>query len=412
MILNQKQWLRSTVFSGHIESRLRKCYSVNYLISALESTERKEIEPISSSTQKKPHSKKLSPKDISKLLITPSRLNDIFRHDFYLKPTQRNIEVTQSMFKNAKFELEWTFDKYQDIPDIKYEILKHSRDELLKNVEKRTEFVETSLNSRKTFGINPNLLKPLPEILLLGHTNSGKSSLINTLFLKKRDSVNYDYNEYAYVSKKAGYTKTLNCYNVGNKFRIIDSPGYGMFGEEKQGEVVLEYISKRRLLRRVFIIIDGVRGFLEEDIQIINHLTDEGVPFEIVFTKIDQVINSFAPTKAINKLKKSKVSANLRSESASLIEKTNDKVIKYFNEMIDSINLRDLATLPRILFNNSMTNSYVDKRYGYKEIRYCILESCGLLIENSSLRNPEENEASENKRRRKTSVKYVSVKNS
>ena len=156
--------------------------------------------------------------------------------------------MSQGVFSRAQFKLEWTLAQYDDIPDVKYQRLKAE-------LEATTSSLET------------HLLHPLPEILFLGHTNVGKSSLVNNLFGEGSGTL-------AYVSHQPGYTQTMNCYNVGKKFRLIDSPGYGMRGEEKQGQMVLEYLERRKVLRQVYVLIDAAQGMLPEDEEMLEHLID------------------------------------------------------------------------------------------------------------------------------------------
>lgn len=203
----------------------------------------------------------------------------------------------QHFFKTAKPSLSWTLADYDEIPDVKYDRLAEEREEKYGNLDPyfKNETTENMLNSRKTFGIKPDLLQQLPEILLIGHTNTGKSSLINRLFLDKEKIKRSE--QLAYVSARAGYTKTMNCFTVSNKLRIVDSPGFGWHGEEVQGKMVIDYISKRSALKMIYFLIDCTVGIREEDTIIIEHLVDLGVPFSIIFTKAE---NKFAIEKLIS----------------------------------------------------------------------------------------------------------------
>ncbi|KAK6455577.1 putative GTP-binding protein engB [Scheffersomyces xylosifermentans] len=357
--------------------------SIDYLLTALKPTNAKNDSASSSSknststlqkAEEAPISGVLPPRDLRKLVLTPSDLTNHFRQPEYAPPSIKVIGEAQAFFNRSKVTLEWTLANYEEIPDIKYELLQQKRSQGIREMDPfyKTEYHENLANSKKTFGIPPEQLRPLPEVLLLGHTNVGKSSLLNNLLVNSKAL------EYAYVSQKAGYTKTLNCFNIGRKLRVIDSPGYGMFGESKQGKVVLEYISKRHLLRRVFILIDSVEGFREEDIQMMDHLVSEGVPFEIVFTKVDVIIAKFMPKKSVfnSTTKKSKAE---RLEAARLVEEGNAKIIEYFERMVSTAQLDEVVTVPRLIFNMAVTNRYADKIHGFKEVRTIILESCGLL---------------------------------
>lgn len=255
---------------------------------------------------------------------------------------------------------------YDEIPDIKYQRLKAesaAREDL-----NDTRLAEAP-RKRTSFGINPKLLQPLPEVLLLGHTNVGKSSLVNHLLGEKN---------MAFVSRQPGYTRTMNCYNVGDRFRLVDSPGYGARGEEKQGQMVLEYLEKRRILRQVYVLVDSVQGIVAEDGPILDHLIDSGIPFDIVFTKVDKVIDrhmSHIPSNVKLAIKKQTVlPPDARMAYAESIRDTNAKIERYFGKMIHDAHLDQLASLPRIYFNNAYKSAYVRRCHGYQELRHAMLE--------------------------------------
>ena len=307
----------------------------------------------------KPHSN-LPPQDLTKLLITPKKLTINFWPSAYVQPSKVELAMSQGVFSRAQFKLEWTLAQYDDIPDVKYQRLKAE-------LEATTSSLET--HKRKSFGIEPHLLHPLPEILFLGHTNVGKSSLVNNLFGEGSGTL-------AYVSRQPGYTQTMNCYNVGKKFRLIDSPGYGMRGEEKQGQMVLEYLERRKVLRQVYVLIDAAQGMLPEDEEMLEHLIDSGILFDIVLTKVDQVIDRYVaqlPSKVKEAMKKEKTLApKTRLDYANQIKATNRKIETYFTGLIEGVGLNELVTLPRIFFNNAYKSTYVKQCYGYKELRHAM----------------------------------------
>lgn len=350
-------------------------------------------------------------KDVTKLAITPNQLTDHFRYKEYPKPTRRQMSDTQALFNNSSFKLEWTLDKYDEIPYVKYKRLQQEKTAKLSKVEpyRKTEYHQTQLNSKKTFRIQPEHLKPLPEVLLLGHTNVGKSSLVNNLLVNREENKSSKLTtEHAFVSKRAGYTRTLNSFNIGNKLRIMDSPGYGEFGEETQGEIITDYISKCQALRRIFVLVDSVKGFQKEDLHIIDFLISEGISFDLVFTKVDEIIQNFLPKKVVSTKHNSKFqSIDDRLNNVSMMKQSNKKVIEYFTTMIQDSNISNLVTLPKLLFNNAQTNKFVPVRHGYKEIRFEILQSCGLVKEDTkgaTAALDEETDLQQNKLRKKTKV--------
>lgn len=128
----------------------------------------------------------------------------------------------------------------------------------------------------------------LPEFLLVGRSNVGKSSFINTLINRKN---------FAHTSSKPGKTQTLNFYNVNESFYLVDVPGYGYASVDKQtqakfGLMIEEYLMNRDVLKRVFLIIDYRNKPMEDDILMYNFLKYYHKEVTIVATKYDKVSKS------------------------------------------------------------------------------------------------------------------------
>ena len=128
----------------------------------------------------------------------------------------------------------------------------------------------------------------LPEFLLVGRSNVGKSSFINTLIERKN---------FAHTSSKPGKTTTLNFYLVNNEFYIVDVPGYGfaLGGREKQkkfGMMIEEYLKTRSSMRKVFLLVDYRHKPTEDDVLMYNFLTYYNIDVEVVATKYDKVNKS------------------------------------------------------------------------------------------------------------------------
>lgn len=356
---------------------IRRYLSINYLVQSLPKSSPAPLPK--SRPHKPPLSTKIPSEKVLKYVYTPNDLIEYFRDNSYGHPLPAQITRADALFYESKIKHEWTCAEFAEIPDVKVARLSEEQRQKLSAIEpfNRTEYHQNLENSRTSFGIDPLLLRPLPEVLLLGHTNAGKSTLINSLFLNKSEATTGNAStEYAYVSKRAGYTKCLNCYNVGNKLRVVDSPGYGQFGEESQGQVVLDYIQRRKQLRSTFMIIDSTRGIREEDATLVEYLIDNGALFEIIFTKVDVLMQKQFPK--IN-TKPDKHHAQSRIEAYERAKEGNSKVVQYFKKVIDEAGLRELATLPRLIFNNSHTSKLLPKRYGFRDIRFAIAESCGLV---------------------------------
>ena len=123
------------------------------------------------------------------------------------------------------------------------------------------------------------------EFLLVGRSNVGKSSFINTLLGRKN---------LARTSSHPGKTQTLNFYEVNNDFYLIDVPGYG-YAEvskktrEKFGKMIEEYLETRKELKRVFMITDFRHKPTEDDVLMYNFLKYYNLPVTIVATKADKI---------------------------------------------------------------------------------------------------------------------------
>lgn len=127
-----------------------------------------------------------------------------------------------------------------------------------------------------------------PEFLILGRSNVGKSSFINTLVNRKN---------YARTSSKPGKTQTLNFYLIDNICYLVDVPGYGYAQvsnkkQEKFGLMVEEYVKKRKNLKHVFLLIDYRHKPTDNDLMMYDFLKYYNLPVTIVCTKYDKVKKS------------------------------------------------------------------------------------------------------------------------
>ena len=123
------------------------------------------------------------------------------------------------------------------------------------------------------------------EFLLVGRSNVGKSSFINTLVERKN---------FAHTSSKPGKTQTLNFYLVNDTFYLVDVPGYGYanVSKEKQkkfGLMIEDYIKNRSNLQRVFLLVDYRHKPTEDDILMYNYLKYYNLNITIVATKYDKI---------------------------------------------------------------------------------------------------------------------------
>ena len=128
----------------------------------------------------------------------------------------------------------------------------------------------------------------LPEVILCGRSNVGKSSFINSLFNRK---------DLAKTSSTPGKTRSINYYLIDDKFYIVDLPGYGYAKislEERKywGKLIGNFISESGNIVLVFHIIDSRHKPTELDLQLNKILVYNKIPYIIIFTKSDKLKQS------------------------------------------------------------------------------------------------------------------------
>lgn len=124
-----------------------------------------------------------------------------------------------------------------------------------------------------------------PEIAFAGKSNVGKSSLINVLVNR---------NKLARTSSTPGRTQALNFFNIGSNLSFVDLPGYGFAKvphniKASWGKMIETYLKERESLKAVIVIMDIRRDISEEDINLINWLTDYKRGVIPVLTKVDKL---------------------------------------------------------------------------------------------------------------------------
>ncbi len=128
----------------------------------------------------------------------------------------------------------------------------------------------------------------LPEIVVCGRSNSGKSTLINAILGKKR---------LAHTSSKPGKTCSINFYPFDTNTMLVDLPGYGyakvpLKVKNEWKELVEGYLENRSCIRSSFILCDIRRSLQKDDIELCMWLIERGIPVNLVFTKIDKLSNN------------------------------------------------------------------------------------------------------------------------
>ena len=128
----------------------------------------------------------------------------------------------------------------------------------------------------------------LPQILLLGRSNVGKSSFINALTNRKN---------LARVSNTPGKTLTLNFYLIDNEFYLVDAPGYGYAKRSKSLKndfiVMIEsYLIHAKELRLICMLVDFKVGPTKDDLETYDFIKELGIDVMIIATKKDKVPNT------------------------------------------------------------------------------------------------------------------------
>lgn len=132
------------------------------------------------------------------------------------------------------------------------------------------------------------------EYAFIGRSNVGKSSLINMLTGRKG---------LAMTSSTPGKTMTINYFRIDDAWRIVDLPGYGFAKRSKADRERLErmikgYIARRKEMTNLFLLIDVRHKPQAIDLEFMEWLGENGIPFSIVFTKLDK-LSSAACKKAV-----------------------------------------------------------------------------------------------------------------
>ena len=143
----------------------------------------------------------------------------------------------------------------------------------------RTHFVQSVADARMFPEIS------IPQVAVAGHSNVGKSSLLNALFDRK-DMVK--------TSKKPGCTRLLNLFDVDEQLLVVDLPGYGYAkapkSEQKQWAKLIEhYLQCPSVAQLVLVLLDIRHGPKDSDLQLIEWLNEYGIRWIPIATKADKL---------------------------------------------------------------------------------------------------------------------------
>ena len=125
----------------------------------------------------------------------------------------------------------------------------------------------------------------LPEIVLVGKSNVGKSSFINTMINRKK---------LARTSSEPGKTRQLNFYNIDNSFYFVDLPGYGYSKmskkeQEQVGKFIEHYLFNRKHISLIIFLVDIRHKPTANDKLMYNYIISSKIPFIILANKADKI---------------------------------------------------------------------------------------------------------------------------
>lgn len=128
----------------------------------------------------------------------------------------------------------------------------------------------------------------IPEVVIAGKSNVGKSTLINSLTNNKK---------MALISSRPGKTQAISLFDVQGKVRLVDIPGYGYAKVSKSqlksfSKIIDKYLKNRENIEKAILLLDMRRGITDDDWSMIDFFRSLEIPFIIVGTKRDKLNQS------------------------------------------------------------------------------------------------------------------------
>ncbi|QNP96017.1 MIOREX complex component 8 [Yarrowia lipolytica] len=261
---------------------------------------------------------------------------------------KQSLEYADQVFKKGKLQRWWTAFSFDQIPTAPVDEKKRTKGDdwaMIDELREEEDFevgsdeydaLEAASNAntrmiKANIPTNQNLKKVhkneiFPEIVFMGHTNAGKSTLVQHVLAWGRPDVPQSHlhsptskkghkgslsnsinSAFPVISKKHGFTKSFNCYGLtipnsgGNQIRLVDIPGYGYKSLKDQGAVVEQYLERRTNLRMAILVIDATRGIQDEDKYMLSTLNKYGVTWQVVLTKSDMLVGGDKKLEALGR---------------------------------------------------------------------------------------------------------------
>lgn len=165
-----------------------------------------------------------------------------------------------------------------------------------------------------------------PEYAFVGRSNVGKSSLINKLCGRK---------SLAKTSSTPGKTQLINHFWINDSWYLVDLPGYGYASVSKKkravfGDMIHDYVLDRKNMMCLFVLIDSRIKPQQKDLEFLEFLGVKGVPFVILFTKID-------------KLNQKALAKNFKTYKSTLLETWEELPKMMYTSAVNGRGMKELA---------------------------------------------------------------------